>query len=69
MVPDDGSVEQKRYSIDFSINLSFHLDYIVINFSLYIYIYREREREIDNKVITCNDDVLFLSYSHLYIQK
>ena len=33
--PDDGSVEPKRYSIDFSINLSFHLDYFVINFSLH----------------------------------
>ena len=33
--PDDGSVESKRYSVDFSINLSFHLDYLVINFSLY----------------------------------
>ena len=31
--PDDGSVEPKRYSVDFSINLSFHLDYLVINFS------------------------------------
>ena len=30
--PDDGSVEPKRYSVDFSINLSFHLDYLVINF-------------------------------------
>ena len=40
--PDDGSVEPKRYSVDFSINLSFHLDYLVINFStyvIYIYIY------------------------------
>ena len=27
--PDDGSVEPKRYSVDFSINLSFHLDYLV----------------------------------------
>ena len=34
--PDDGSVEPKRYSVDFSINLSFHLDYLVINFSLHI---------------------------------
>ena len=34
-VPDDGSVEPKRYSVDFSINLPFHLDYIVINFSTY----------------------------------
>ena len=33
--PDDGSVEPKRYSVDFSINLSFHLNYLVINF-LYI---------------------------------
>ena len=32
-VPDDGSVEPKRYCVDFSINLSFHLDYLVINFS------------------------------------
>ena len=32
--PDDGSVEPKRNNIDFSINLSFHLDYLVINFSL-----------------------------------
>ena len=31
--PDDGSVEPKRYSVDFSINLSFHLYYLVINFS------------------------------------
>ena len=31
--PDDGSVEPKRYSVDFLINLSFHLDYLVINFS------------------------------------
>ena len=34
--PDDGSVEPKRYSVDFSINLSFRLDYPVINFSLHI---------------------------------
>ena len=34
--PDDGSVEPKRYSVDFSINLSFHLDYLVINFSQHI---------------------------------
>ena len=33
---DDGSVEPKRYIVDFSINLSFHLDYLLINFSLYI---------------------------------
>ena len=33
--PDDGSVEPKRYSVDFSISLSFHLDYLVINFSTY----------------------------------
>ena len=26
MDPDDGSVEPKRYSVDFLINLSFHLD-------------------------------------------
>ena len=32
---DDGSVEPKRYSVDFSINLSFNLDYLVINFSTY----------------------------------
>ena len=31
--PDDGSVEPKRYSVDFSIKLSFHLDYL-INFPL-----------------------------------
>ena len=31
--PDDGSVEPKRYSVDFAINLSFHLDDLVINFS------------------------------------
>ena len=43
--PDDGSGEPKRYSVNFSINLSFHLDYLVINFSthththIYIYIY------------------------------
>ena len=41
--PDDGSVELKRCSVYSSINLSFHLDYLVINFSLslslYIYIY------------------------------
>ena len=37
-----GSVEPKRYSVDFSINLSFHLDYLVINFSTYsIYVYKE----------------------------
>ena len=35
---DDGSLEPKRYSVDFSINLSFYLDYFVINFSLHIYI-------------------------------
>ena len=35
--PDDGSVEPKRFSVDFSINLSFHLDrcyqffYITLN--------------------------------------
>ena len=44
-----GSLEPKRYSVDFSINLFFYLDYLVINFSLslslslslciYIYIY------------------------------
>ena len=33
--PDDGLVELKRYSVNFSINLSFHLDYLVINFSTY----------------------------------
>ena len=33
--PDDGSVEPKRYSVNFSINLSFHFDYLVINFSTY----------------------------------
>ena len=33
--PDDGSVEPKRYSVDFSINLSFHFDYLT-NFSLHI---------------------------------
>ena len=33
--PDDGSLEPKRYSVDFSINLSFHLDYFVINSSTY----------------------------------
>ena len=32
---DDGSVEPKLYSVDFSINLYFHLDYLVINFSTY----------------------------------
>ena len=31
--PDDGSLELKRYSVNcFSINISFYLDYIVINF-------------------------------------
>ena len=34
--PDDGSVEPKRYRVNFSINLSFHLDCLVINFSLHI---------------------------------
>ena len=29
--PDDGSVEPKHCSVNFLINLSFHLDYIVIN--------------------------------------
>ena len=33
--PDDGSIEPKRYSVDFLINLSYHLDYLVINFSTY----------------------------------
>ena len=33
---DDGSVEPKRYSVDFLINLSLHLDYLVIRFS-YMY--------------------------------
>ena len=33
--PDDGSVELKHCSVDFSINFSFHLDYLVINFSTY----------------------------------
>ena len=49
--PDDGSVEPKRYSVDFLINISFYLDYFVINFlhivglqsfiyfHIYIYIY------------------------------
>ena len=27
--PDDGSVEPKCYIVDFSINLSFHLDYLI----------------------------------------
>ena len=41
--PDDGSVETKGYSVDFLINPSFHLDYLVINFSVYyIYIYSLR---------------------------
>ena len=39
--PDDGSVELKRYSVYFSINLSFHLDYLVINFSQHIYVYKD----------------------------
>ena len=30
---DDGSVETKCYSVVGLINLSFHLDYLVINFS------------------------------------
>ena len=34
--PDDGSVEPKCYSVDFSINVSFHLDCFAINFSLHI---------------------------------
>ena len=44
-IPDDGSVEPKRYCVDFLINLFFHLDYLVISFSThththtYIYIY------------------------------
>ena len=33
--PDDGSVEPKLYRVNFTINLSFHLDYLVINFSWY----------------------------------
>ena len=33
--PDDGSVEPKHYSVDFLINLSFRLDYLVTNFSTY----------------------------------
>ena len=33
--PGDGSVEPKHFSVDFLINLSFHLDYLVINFSTY----------------------------------
>ena len=33
--PDDGSVEPKRYCVDFSIYLSFRFDYLVINFSTY----------------------------------
>ena len=50
--PDDGLVELKCYTVDFSINLSFPLDYLVINFfqhivglqtiiyfHIYIYIY------------------------------
>ena len=37
--PDDGSVETKHYCVDFSINLSFHLDYLVIYIYIYIYIY------------------------------
>ena len=31
--PDDGLEEPKRYSVDFSINLSLYSDYLVINFS------------------------------------
>ena len=34
--PDDGSGEPKHYCVDFSINLSFHLDCLVINFSLHV---------------------------------
>ena len=26
-------IEPKRYSVDFSINLTFHLDYLVMNYS------------------------------------
>ena len=47
--PDDGSVEPKRYRVDLSINLSFHLDrcyqffYILSDynpsFTFHIYIY------------------------------
>ena len=33
---DEGLVEPKSYSVDFSINLSFHLDCLLINFSLHI---------------------------------
>ena len=48
--PDDGSVEPKCYSVNFSINLSFHLDYLVINFfyiiTFNIYIYMEYENII-----------------------
>ena len=47
--PDDGSVEPKRYSVDLSINLSFHLDYLVIN--LYIYIYSLENQMISNRTI------------------
>ena len=34
--PDDGSVETERNCVDFSINLSFLLDYLLSNISLNI---------------------------------
>ena len=36
---DDGSEGPKRYCVNFAINLSFHLDYLIINLYIYIYIY------------------------------
>ena len=65
--PDDSSVELKRYSVDLSINLSFHLVhcyqffYILLNYNplftfhiyIYIYIYGERDRERENEREQC----------------
>ena len=47
--PDDGSVEPKRYSVDFSINLSFHLDYLVINFSTH---WNYKFKHLSNSCVT-----------------
>ena len=51
--PDDGSLKPKRYSVDFSINHSSSLDYLInfiLSLSLYIYIYIY----IPTKLIDCN---------------
>ena len=51
--PDDGSAEPKRYSVDLSINLSFHLNRYYQFFYIYIYIYIYDDEEGGLRVCVC----------------